>query len=96
MGETFGVADLLADPTRFDGSVVAVVGWFVCEREHSALYPSPNEASAVSPRGVWLVHPAMVGGRGAVAALNRGWVRAVGVFANRRQTGCGHFGAWPA
>jgi len=96
MGEAFGVTDLLADPVRFDGTVVAVVGWFVCEREHSALYPSPAEALAVSRCGVWLVHPATAGGRDAVAALNRGWVRAVGVFANRRRSGCGHFGAWPA
>src|SRR6185369_15603886 len=88
-------ADLLADPTRFDGSVVAVTGWFVFEREHVALYSSPT-ASRSPAAGIWLVHPATVSGKPAVAALSRGWVRAVGVFGNRRNAGCGHFGGWPA
>jgi hypothetical protein len=89
------VDDLLTDPARYDGQLVAVTGWFVCEREHSALYPSP--AAACSPRtGVWLVHPGSVCGQAAIAALHRGWVHAVGTFGNRRQSGCGHFSAWPA
>jgi hypothetical protein len=95
MGEAMAVHDLLADPARFDRQVVAVVGWFVWEREHSALYPSP--AAARSPAsGVWLVHPATVAGERETAAMSGGWVRAVGVFGNRRGAGCGHFNGWPA
>jgi hypothetical protein len=95
MSEPMAVPNLLADPARFDGQVVTVAGWFVWGREHSALYPSPV-ASSRPVSGVWVVHAATVGGVRSVAELNRGWVRAVGVFGNRRQAGCGHFGAWPA
>jgi hypothetical protein len=96
MGDLTRLADLLADPARYDGATVAVVGWFVFEREHVALYPSPAAASELPRAGVWLVHPATVGGEAAVATLSHGWVRAVGVFGNRRRSGCGHFNGWPA
>jgi hypothetical protein len=96
MGDVLGVTDLLADPARFNGVRVAVVGWFVFEREHKALYPSPNEAKTFPPRGVWVFQPEAVGGRRAAAALNRGWVRVVGEFGYSRRGGCGHFGCWPA
>src|SRR5947209_2188957 len=96
MDEVLGVADLLVDPARFQGERVAVVGWFVFEREHRALYPSPSEARSVPRRGVWVFQPEAVGGRRAAAALNRGWVRVVGEFGHAGRAGCGHFGGWPA
>ena len=96
MDDALNVDDLLADPVRFDGQQVKVIGWFVLEKEHSALYSSPTAASEQPRPGVWLVHPETLGGAKAVAALNRSWVRVVGVFGNRRTSGCGHFGGWPA
>ena len=96
MNDALTVDDLLADPVRFDGQRVRVTGWFVPQKEHSALYASPADARAHPRPGVWWVHPETLGGPKAVAALSGNRVRVVGVFANRRTSGCGHFGAWPA
>ena len=89
------VTDLLNDPARFDNRSVAVLGWFVFRREHCAIHTSPLDSKS-SANAIWLVHPETIGGTRAVAALNRNWIRAVGIFNNRRQSGCGHFNAFPA
>ena len=94
MEGVLSVTDLLAAPTRFDGQTVTVVGYYVSEREHHVLCASPDEVKTIL--GVWLSHEATVGGNSAVERLNRGWVRVVGVFYNRRRSGAGHFNAWPA
>jgi hypothetical protein len=60
------------------------------------MYASAAAANEIPRSGVWLVHPATIGGKAIVKALSRGWVRAVGVFGNRRRSGCGHFNRWPA
>jgi hypothetical protein len=91
-----GIADLLADPMQYDGKQVAVVGWFIYEREHVAIYRSPDDRKSTPRIGMWVVHPATLGGHSAVAALSRGWVRIVGRFDNRRKSGCGHFRGWSA
>jgi hypothetical protein len=90
------VHDLLAEPSRFDGTSVTVVGWFVFEREHSAVYSSRGDAKSTARPGIWLVHPGTLGGETAVASLSGGWIRVTGLFANRRKSGCGHFNGWPA
>jgi hypothetical protein len=95
MSQPLSVADLLAAPAHFEGQSVTVVGFYVGEREHHALYPSPADVGT-SSRGVWLSHEATCGGRDAVARLSRGWVRLTGVFHNRVRSGAGHFSAFPA
>jgi hypothetical protein len=90
------IRELLADPVRFDGKTVAVVGWFIYEREHIAIYASRADSKLFPRCGLWVVHPSTVGGEDAISALSRGWVRLIGTFANRRKNGCGHFNAYPA
>jgi hypothetical protein len=95
MTETCSVVDLLAAPDRFDAKTVVVVGFYIGEREHHAIYPSRGDIGETS-RGIWLSHEATVGGQEAATRLSRGWVRVAGVFHNRRRSGAGHFGAFPA
>ena len=92
-----GISELLANPVQYDGKQVAVVGWFVNQHEHCAIYNSQlNPRASISRFGIWVVNPETQGGRAAVTALSRHWVRVVGRFDNRRKSGCGHFNGWPA
>jgi hypothetical protein len=95
MDNVLTVTELLAAPQRFDRLPVTVSGYYVGDREHLALYPSPAEVGTAAT-GIWLRHEATVGGQIAAAQLNRSWIRLVGVFHNRSKAGAGHFNAFPA
>ena len=95
MEQSLSVAELLAAPESFDGQIITVIGFYVGEREHHAVYSTPTEVGT-SSRGVWLIHEATVGGDRVAAQQNRGWVRLTGIFHNRRRSGAGHFNAYPA
>jgi hypothetical protein len=100
MDQVFTVQDLLADPVRFDGQIITVIGFYVGESEHHALHRSRAHVGTRSnPRlseAVWLHHEATVGGEKKAERLNRHRVRVTGIFHNRRRAGAGHFNAFPA
>ena len=61
MDQPVRVDDLLADPTRFDHQTITAVGFYVNEREHHAMYASPDDVGTPS-RAVWLTHESSAGG----------------------------------
>jgi hypothetical protein len=95
MGEPLSVVDILTAAGRFDGHLVTVVGFYVGEREHHAVYSSREDVGE-SSRAVWLRHEDTVGGCLRARQLNRSWIRLVGIFHNCRNSGAGHFNAFPA
>ena len=69
--EVVTIRQLLTEPVHFDGKRVAIIGWFIYEREHSAIYDHREDANVFPPLGAWLIHPATVGGEAATKALSR-------------------------
>ena len=89
--------ELLANPKQYDGQVVDVVGYHVCEFEHHAIYSSAADAKGNNyESGIWLSGMESVCGRAECERLTHKWIRIVGRFNNRRNAGTGHFNLWPA
>jgi hypothetical protein len=81
---------IFADPQVFDAELIEIHGFFVCERENCAVYPSKDYCT--SKHGLWLGN----GGNMIDSAkhLNRTFVQVAGIYRNNRKRGVGHFNRW--
>ena len=80
------LVQLIANPDRFEGRPVTVIGYFHLGFEHSALYLNKDDyQNDIRPNSLWVDSTRPI-------EINDGYVLATGIFT---QTLKGHLGAWP-
>lgn len=85
--ESASIANLISNPSRFDGKSVAVTGYYYSRFEHSAIYPSqrdPNTSEWID--GLWLY------GLSPFLKRDDRYVTVSGIFSSKDK---GHLGQWP-
>ena len=82
------IAELVADPSRYDRKAISVSGYYYSYFEHSAIY-STQEAESYSHKfsdGLWIQ------GISPFAAISGRYLRLAGTFSSKD---LGHLGQWP-
>ena len=83
--DNVSIAALLANPDKFDGTPVRVIGFYHASFEHSAIYLDENDfLHSIHANGLWVAV-------GVPSNLNDQYILVEGVFSRNDQ---GHLGLW--
>jgi hypothetical protein len=88
---------VLAHPDQYKGKRIELIGFYVSEFEHHALYLTKDDPEVGNiQNGIWVGGAAPVVDKTRInTRVKRGFVRVIGTFTYDARGGSGHLGMWP-
>jgi hypothetical protein len=92
------IRELLESKEQWKGKRIEVCGFYVTGVEVTALYQSEVDAKNVEDKkSLWIdYYDEIPAEKAKIKWIKRGFIRIVGTFDFRVDSGCGYFGQWPA